>query len=259
MLDIIISAVLGALTAATAYMGVYVTLHPPAEEQKSAWKSWFIAIAILGVGLIVLQGYRARSASQELQAQLDKIQHNTETPPQVTVNVPPSPAPSPPSQHTHLTFLKGEIWKNSLPPFTSGMQPAMHIIYDNGGDFTIKNPRQRAVVVLVNASEINRSFQDHKKDVLKAFVSNGGDVPPHSPMIQYHTFSGPILTNADVADLNRQADDPQKKILCGFSIISWNDDSGAYETSFAQCLSSESPGVWNWHVLRENDHEVKVK
>lgn len=43
--------------------------------------------------IVIIAGLRNEHAQATLQSQLDKIQHNTETPPQVTVNVPQAPPP----------------------------------------------------------------------------------------------------------------------------------------------------------------------
>lgn len=96
MLDIGIAIGIAVLTAAMAYMGVHVSLHPPDHAVKGRWRLGFITIATAAIGLIAWQTQRGVSSQTklgsqiaDLHSQLNKIQHNTETPP--TVNVLPSP------------------------------------------------------------------------------------------------------------------------------------------------------------------------
>jgi hypothetical protein len=100
MLDIAIAIGIALLTVAMAYMGVHVTLHPPKDNKKAGWKVGFVGVALATVALITMQTIRNGRKQSSLHAQLNKIQHNTETPP--TFNVPPSqvvitpsPAPAP--------------------------------------------------------------------------------------------------------------------------------------------------------------------
>lgn len=83
------------LTFALAFMGVYVTLHPPAEERKLDWKVGFAAVGALSCLLIAVQTHRnIKSQNQltlkigNLQGEMDKIQHNTAQPPVVNVAAP---------------------------------------------------------------------------------------------------------------------------------------------------------------------------
>ena len=89
MVDIWVAISICALTAAMAYMGVHVTLHPPeSHKAKRLWKAGFVSVAVLACVLIGVQTKRNDDSQSKLQAQLSKIQKQTETPPQVTVNVP---------------------------------------------------------------------------------------------------------------------------------------------------------------------------
>jgi hypothetical protein len=72
MWDIIIAVLLWLLTAATAYMGFHVTLHPPESGSKGFWKAGFIAVAVLAAILIAIQAYRSYNSAQDLKAEIQK-------------------------------------------------------------------------------------------------------------------------------------------------------------------------------------------
>jgi hypothetical protein len=72
MWDIIIAVLLWLLTAATAYMGFHVTLHPPEPGSKGFWKAGFIVVAILAAILIAIQAYRSYNSAQDLKAEIQK-------------------------------------------------------------------------------------------------------------------------------------------------------------------------------------------
>jgi len=90
MADIWLAVWLCLCTAGMAYMGVHLTMHhPESNAAEWRWKIGFIALALVTCGLIAWQTARNISRQEALQKRLDKIQHNTETPPTVQVNLPP--------------------------------------------------------------------------------------------------------------------------------------------------------------------------
>jgi hypothetical protein len=97
MWDVVIAVALALLAAIATYLGVYLTLHPPGEEEKQKKRSYkltFLIIGGLSVVLIFVQAYRAHNSSDEIDRLLGEIKKNTEQPPQVIVNVPPSTPPN---------------------------------------------------------------------------------------------------------------------------------------------------------------------
>lgn len=97
MLDIALAVLLGVLTLVTAYLGVHVTLHPvQSHREKWAYKIGFSVCGLAACILIGIQTYRNNAAQQELHSEISRIQndtvrieHNTEQPPRVQVNIPP--------------------------------------------------------------------------------------------------------------------------------------------------------------------------
>jgi hypothetical protein len=76
-----------------AALGVYVSLKPQPPNTHTRFIVAFIVLFLCGGVVNVIQTQIASNAQKELQARLEKIQKNTETPAQVTVNVPQPPPP----------------------------------------------------------------------------------------------------------------------------------------------------------------------
>jgi hypothetical protein len=90
-IDICIAVLLCAVTIIMGYLGVHVTLHPTEEPRKQRrFKIGFWSCGIFAISLIAVQTARNANTQSTLTAQLDKIQHNTEQPPKIEVNVPPA-------------------------------------------------------------------------------------------------------------------------------------------------------------------------
>ncbi|MGB7549228.1 MAG: hypothetical protein WBM14_15925 [Terracidiphilus sp.] len=85
--DILIAVGICLLTAAMAYMGVHVTLHPPdSDNLKRAWKVGFCFVAVLACVLIAWQTKRGASTQSDLQVQLKDIRKNITKPPSAQEN-----------------------------------------------------------------------------------------------------------------------------------------------------------------------------
>lgn len=106
--DIWIPVGIGLLTFVLAYMGVHVTLYPPQADARIGWALGFLAVAVLCCCGIGWQAVRSVTAQEGLQAQLNRIQHNTETPP--TVNVQPAPVTVVPSAPLSRNSRIGVGW-----------------------------------------------------------------------------------------------------------------------------------------------------
>jgi hypothetical protein len=88
-MDIVLAICIFVLTAATAYLGVHVSLHPPqTDSQKKHYKVGFGGLTLLAAIAIGYQTYLGRVATDHLQTQLDTIQRNTQQPPVVNVPAP---------------------------------------------------------------------------------------------------------------------------------------------------------------------------
>jgi hypothetical protein len=92
--DILIVVGIGFSQIVTAWYGIHVSV----KENRVRNAIIIGIVGAVGIGLTVWGAIRSGTAQTELKSQLTTIQHNTETPPQVTVNVPPSsPVVIPPS------------------------------------------------------------------------------------------------------------------------------------------------------------------
>lgn len=89
-LDIVLAAALGLVQVATAFWGVYVTLHPPSPTSQRCHTVAFWLLGIVGIILIIAQAYRADSTQKAVQAQLTRIRSGIDK--LVLGTKPPSPA-----------------------------------------------------------------------------------------------------------------------------------------------------------------------
>jgi len=91
-MDIFLTVCIGVLQAAIAILGIRVSLKPLAAHHHGRFIAAFLILGILGIVLNVIQQKRNGNAQHTLQAQIDRIEKNTKTPPsvQVTNNIPPA-------------------------------------------------------------------------------------------------------------------------------------------------------------------------
>jgi hypothetical protein len=90
-MDITITVLQALVQLILGGLGVYVSMKPPSAEKHRILIAVFVILGLSGVGLTIAQQVRNSRTQQDLMQQLATIKKNTETPPSVTVNVPPSP------------------------------------------------------------------------------------------------------------------------------------------------------------------------
>lgn len=246
-MDILLAVLVFVLTAGTAYLGVYVTLHPPEDEKKKTqFKRLFVELTVLAAVAI---GYQAFHTEE----QLNTIQHNTEQPPHVTVNVPGS------RPHARVDWFPPTIPQDNaghpgyrLLPFRTGEVPMFDIGYFNGGDLSMRNPEMRAKIVVVPTKDYVSVFAKYHDKLAGSPPINGGDLNPHNPP-SYYTFLGTALASDDAKKLNNGSE-----ALCAIATTNWQDDTGQYETDYSRCFTKESFApfnAFNWHVNPEDERE----
>lgn len=72
MLDIAIAVLLISFGSALAYMGIHVTLSPPASKTHLRWRVGFVVIAVLIGSLAEVQAYRSNKAAGRIEALIQK-------------------------------------------------------------------------------------------------------------------------------------------------------------------------------------------
>ena len=162
-------------------------------------------------------------------------------------NIPSTP------QHAHVEYLAVDEANNDLhnPLFVPQQGMVMiPIAFKNSGMFAVKEPLDCWILVLVLSAKVRTGFRDTEKQ-MKCSDGVSGSLPAGSPNGGYHTAIA-TLTDDDIEKLKLGT-----LHLCGFGKVRWFDDSGRYETRFAQCLEAESDKSMNWHNLKENNEEIK--
>jgi hypothetical protein len=165
-------------------------------------------MGILGVGalmmaLISIQTVVNEHAQQKLQGQLDKIQHNTETPPTVTVNPQINlPPPLAPKEHTRVQFMELQT-TTELPllPYRKDEKPAIAIGYLNVGEFPVADSKLAAKAVVAPLDDYAKIFKKYRPSLNFPGSLSAGTFNPHIGRALYHTFFGPSLTEEDVSKL----------------------------------------------------------
>jgi hypothetical protein len=253
ILDILISVVLVIASWRLAYLGLDVTLHPPSERSKKRVKWEFWVWGIVAVILAIAQGARTQISQHHLDETLGKlgagVQHIQDNPPKVEVKIPPVVQPP---KHTNVNFMNPfDDPVRPLFPIHQGEKCAVNIGYKNSGKFKVRASREGGSVLVVT-TKLSNAFRDYR-DTLK-LLGSGGDLNPSNDQYLYATYLSDPLTDEQLSQLNSG-----KAALCAIGIVDWKDDSGHYETHFAQCLYYQGDGSFNWHMTPDNNVERKLE
>lgn len=249
--DIAIAAGIAITQVLLTWYGIHVSV-----EKKRVRNAIIVGLlGGIGIGLTIWGTIRSGKAQQSLQAQLNTIQHNTEKPqPPPVVNVlPPTPTP----RHTAIAWdlINAEPQPRPILPFTTGQAVEINMGFINAGEFAVISTKERAAVLVVPFdNELSNAYRAHIREILRTQPRSGGTLLPHQPIHTYFTFTGPKLSDQDVADLNSGV-----KMLCGIGAVTWNDSTGTYRTTFNQCCIHEPNDAFNWHSGVEVNHEEKIK
>lgn len=256
-MDISLAILVFLLTAGTAYLGVYVTLHPPEDEkQKTRFKLLFGALTIFAAIVIGYQTYLGRNAQKEL----DAIKHNTEQPPQVTVtptitptiqlNEPPSP------QHTHVDWQNPlQMFQPTPPgiPFRVNEASGFNVGFVNVGDYVVNNCETVGAVYLAasgaSSDQIFSKFRKERK------LTPCGAVMPHSNKYTFHTYFTPKLSASDVQNLT-----DGKSYIFAVGRATWSDSTGRYLTESCYMIANNEPEAsgFSAHSCTAHNQEVKL-
>ncbi len=223
-------------------------------------------IGAMGIALTVYGAIRSGTAQAALQAQLNKIQQNTEKPPSVTVNpqinIPPAPAPPP--QHTHLSMLDPQPVGGAMPywPLSPQNPFEVNIGFMNAGEFAADDVIHGEILSLIDIGKIRkpsqvasvyRGIMDTKQLLgeLHKLRGHGLTVLPHTGQYNYVTVQMGALKQTDIDQVIAR-----QTAICASTRIEWKDKSGCYFSDSFYCLWAESgsPG-YNWH--HEVDQEIK--
>jgi hypothetical protein len=226
-------------------------------------------VGALGIGLTVISTIRNASAQNALESNLKQIRHNTETPPQVTVN-PPQVSLNPNIQivqpperlHTHVQFLNPDSAPQpNAPtlPFKEDRPVAVNIGFANFGDEVADNCNYGASIHL----QRGRANEDamFKNFVGSTTMYKCQQMMPRSQGTygyQYHTYTTAALSASDVLQLYRD-----EAAICATARVLWTDKTGHYRTEYCACLESSYPTFPNsptmtWHSCTEHNGETKL-
>ena len=239
----------GSIAVTQLVTGIYGVVVSIAEGQLKIAMTMGV-IGGLGVALTVFATVRSDRAQQSLQAQLTEIKHNTEQPPQVTVNVPPTP---PSASHGHLDFFQTSVPNDAkLDPFREGQVADVNILFKADGG-VVSSAVLKAIVVVVPVKDFGEAkISTYKKRIDVADSAVSGTLMP-SELGNFRTFYSKPLSSDEASSLNQS-----KAGVCAIGVMSWQDDSGKYQTDTGRCYAIEIDGNHQWHALPFNGQETKL-
>lgn len=221
-----------------ALLGVYVSLKPQPREKHMLFIALFVLLFVGGGAVNITQTRLAANAQAGLVSQLNKIQKNTEQPPQINVqppqvNVPPPIIVPNNKQHVYMSFLEPEV-KHDM-----NSQLRVFLVCINKSLIPAQNVFcATAFLARSGASGYSKDEQD------KAY----GDFIKHfrpAPRDQRHTIGigefartfsegGPVLTQ----DIEDKMENTNSSMLV-LGVLFFKDDFGEHEMEY--CRWSNAP------------------
>ncbi|MHB8525873.1 MAG: hypothetical protein ACYDD2_06925 [Candidatus Acidiferrales bacterium] len=191
-------------------------------------------LGLVGIGLTLFATIRNGVAQKRLEAQIRVITQNTQL-----------------SVHGRIAFdIPGQIITMPLLPFKKSEVPALNIGFHNAGKVPITGDVLSAALVVVPTESVDKAFQEYQSRITQR--ASGGTLVPGDPMAFYTVVGEPLKSN----DIPKLEDGTEA--LCVIGAIRWKDATGTYETDIARCYVAETKGVFQWHILAEDNREVPV-
>lgn len=253
--DVLLAIGIGITQVILTWYGVHVSV----QENRIRNAVVIGLVGVIGIGLTVIGTVKNGLSQRALEGKLEKIQKNTEAPPQVTVNIPPNAPPqivvNPPTTSHHISG--GFVQFARMPEFLNngqiaeGMPITTNLFLINRGSEPVDNFVRNFAIALVSikdkdADQVDREVRaafskNAKKDASKAkgLSLNVGD-------IAWNTLSTPSLTKAQVDEMMRGT---LRFYVYGWS--RWKDELH----DFDECIWLQPPSVPQidsnkavWHV-----------
>ena len=197
MLDIFLAVGSAACSVWLAYLGVHLTVHPPADEAKEVYKFQFLLVGLISVVLIGAQAYRNYSSGEDLKTVLRKqgtditaIKDEGKRPIQITIPpnaIPkqprPTQEPSPPRPDQRLELksqalqLAAEILTFAWDRQKSGLSAMrVDVVFPLSGDFEKrwKAEENRANAFNAETLSLYQGYYEQRALTLLATMRNEG-------------------------------------------------------------------------------------
>jgi len=223
--NIAIAVILAAIAAIVSGLAGHLAATKP-------WHKWlFWGSGVVMVSLIGIQTYRNEKAQDRLQTQLDKIQKQTEQPPSVTVNIPPS------KQRAIMALSKEH--RIGLQLFIDPENSwSVNTFCENIGSITARQVKCGQLVKIIAAKNgvpsneiLENLWQDASKSLKTQFPTfKAVDLEPWS-----FTWGSQSLHMQDVdPELNSGS-----KVIAVAGQMLFSDDVGSHKKEF--CLWAQAP------------------
>lgn len=255
-MDIVLAIAIFAFMAATAYLGVHVTLHPAETLTAKRTYRWrFAGLTVAAALLIAWQAYLNRQSQAELTAKLNRIQKNTETPPHVTVNVPP-PTVIPSAQKANI---------QPLGPRLRIQRVYAPVIVDAGcvnapSAVPANEVQCLNSIFIVPAKDgeptrqtLNKYYEEFDREAMKEIVQKRRHVTLEPSAALWRT----MFTKEMVDDEIEAALVSGSKVVLVTGLIIYTDDAGTHRTEWCRFLQPPaSPDNPRWRFCGVHDSRI---
>lgn len=254
--DVLIAVVTGFTQLVLTWYGIHVSVRE--NRMRNAFIIGFVGA--IGIAFTVWGAIRSGNYQRKLEFDIASLERGQQTanegiqkienapPPTVTVDTRP--------KHAHIDFDSPPNLVNGYPmfPFHVGQEPALNMGFRNGSDeVPALKTTKHALVVVVPVADMQKSFDRYLVNIKQTSFSHLDTINPRADG-GYHSHWADPLTADDVLQLNKG-----QKAVCGLALITWQDETGKYETDFGECLLKESTGNFNWHKLAIDQRETKLE
>jgi len=258
MVSIWLGIVLGVIAALTGGLAG----HLAAENKVHKWAFW--SAALVSVLLLVLQGFmiqrdtqQAEQRGKDEQAQLSRIEKNTQERPVINVPAPIVNLPSPLAPKQTAKIARVKIWSGFLkgPLLQAGYPVYLNSNFANlGGPVADVFRGAGKAYVMTKVSEENEraaieDFKRTREPYLDTFP--GAPLPSDASTNWFTSKSEKILTSDDLAALQNGTE-----VIYLLNEVKYRDPAGKHFMRFCEILEPPAfnPEVWQ---LCSDFHEYK--
>ena len=246
--DILIAIGTGVIQVIVTWYAVHISM----KEHRKRNALVIGVLGFVGIGLTVFATIRSGLSQQQLKAEIDRIERNTEQPPKVQVNVPPASVivQPPPSgkQRAYVMIEEPRISALLNQPLsvstycrnkTSTNVPAREVFC--GSRFAVVVPDDNGGVSVETQEKQYKDFELSLKPIMHKPGQGPTIFPPEA---QWGSAQGSILTDEFLAALNSG-----KVLVLSMGLPLYRDDFGTHRTESCMWLQPpvDNPQQRIWH------------
>jgi hypothetical protein len=269
--DIFVGVAVALTSAALAYMGWHVTLHPPSDQNKKRWVFGFVGLSLVSVVLAVVQAYRSKTSSEALNREIlrleDQIKNEgaqlngairQEASRPINVPAPIVNMNSPSNRYANMVLgARTPAYDMGKATFMFDQPILFNLHFFNAGNDLAQNVVAFGETRVLDGNDPKTEralFAEFSKNGKTALTSNAGTVAPSygsqtPPEIWITTKPGPVLTH-ELWDQIRSG----KKFIYIIDVVRYSDQTGTWEQHECSWLTliGESSDARNGKTVYQN-------